>query len=180
MKTLIINGSANKNGECRKLIEMFNRGINAEVLDLAELNIAPCSDCGGCKNCGQCVINDDMGKIYPLVEEADFLVFASPLYFSSLTGLTLNFLSRFQKYYLGKNKALKPKKALLLMTGGGSTKTKNPAPYPLQLALRYINCELTEVISYINCDEKSFVFSEETKEKLNAFKEKYFKDITFL
>lgn len=180
MNTLIINGSAKKGGECEKLLKMFNKGINAEIIDVFSQNISPCTDCEGCKGTGICRINDNMQKIYPLIEAADLIVFASPIYFSSLTGIMLNFLSRFQKYYLGGKTCVKPKKALLLMTGGGSTQKKNPAEYPLRLALQYINCELKEVISYINCDRQSVVFSEETKVKLDKFKKECYGNVTFL
>ena len=43
-------------------------------------------------------VSDDMQDIYPYYEECDNIVPASPTWFSSLSGPTINIVSRFQTY----------------------------------------------------------------------------------
>ena len=85
-------------------------------------NIAPCVDCRACWKKVGCVINDDMNFLYS--DDFDGVVVASPIYISNLPGQMLNIASRFQAYYaaqhfLKKPLILKPKKAGLILVGGG-------------------------------------------------------------
>jgi multimeric flavodoxin WrbA len=43
---------------------------------------------------GCCVLQDDMGQFYPMLEEADVLVFASPVYWFNLGGQIKQFIDR--------------------------------------------------------------------------------------
>ncbi len=61
---------------------MEEKGNLAIKLNLRELNINPCRGCFQCmvKKGDPCVQKDDMKKIYEVFNEADAVVFASPLY----------------------------------------------------------------------------------------------------
>ncbi|MCD8159002.1 MAG: flavodoxin family protein [Clostridiales bacterium] len=123
MNIIIINGSVKKGGECKKLIEMFNEGVDAKIIPVFAENISPCTECSFCSKTGECVIKDNMRKYYSDIIDADLIVLASPVYFSSLTGVMLNFLSRFQVFFLNGDIIKKKKRAVLLLTGGGATKS---------------------------------------------------------
>jgi multimeric flavodoxin WrbA len=43
---------------------------------------------------GRCVLQDDMGQFYPMLEEADVLVFVSPVYWFNLGGQIKQFIDR--------------------------------------------------------------------------------------
>ena len=71
-------------------------GHTVTTADIARLNIGPCRACMGCRKNkdGRCVLQDDMGQFYPMLEEADVLVFASPVYWFNLCGQIKQFIDR--------------------------------------------------------------------------------------
>lgn len=91
-KILILNGSPRLHGNTTGLVDTFKqeaekKGHTVSVFNLQKMNIHPCLGCfGGGKNPDKpCVQDDDMQQIYPIYEEADILVLASPMYYWSVT-----------------------------------------------------------------------------------------------
>ena len=85
-------------------------------------NIAPCKDCRYCWHKKGCSIHDGMDEVYRLLEEADNVVLASPMYFHSITGKMKALIDRFQVYWAGHVRNDMPEKPLrkgaILMVGG--------------------------------------------------------------
>lgn len=71
-------------------------GHEATVVDIARLNIGPCRGCLACQKSksGRCVTQDDMNQFYPLLEEADAIIFVSPVYWFNLCGQIKQFIDR--------------------------------------------------------------------------------------
>ena len=125
-KVIILNGAARKNGDTAKLAEAFADGARAagnEVKSfyLDGMNIHSCK---GCLNAGKnskspCSQKDDMDKIYAEFEEADVVVFASPLYFWTVTGTLKTAADRLYAELECLGYGGFPKKSVLLMTAGG-------------------------------------------------------------
>ena len=91
-KILILNGSPRPNGNTVSLIEEFTRGAESAGntvtrFNLKEMDIRSCIGCfkGGKDPASPCVQKDDMSRIYPAYMEADIVVFASPMYYWSVT-----------------------------------------------------------------------------------------------
>ena len=92
-KIIILNGAARKNGNTAKLTAAFADGARAagnqvSIFDLDDMEIHSCK---GCLKAirdpkSPCSQKDDMERIYLAFEEADVVVFASPLYFWTITG----------------------------------------------------------------------------------------------
>lgn len=121
MNITVLNGSPRKNGNTARLVEAFARGAreaghNVSIADVARLDIHGCLACERCrtKHEGQCVQNDDMQQLYPLIKGTDMLVFASPVYYFSLTGQVQCALHR--TYALGRLGWVK-KTALIASSG---------------------------------------------------------------
>ncbi|HMK93989.1 MAG TPA: flavodoxin family protein [Candidatus Limnocylindrales bacterium] len=48
---------------------------------LYDVDIAPCMDCKACKHADyKCAVNDGMQRLYPKLDEADVIIFGTPLY----------------------------------------------------------------------------------------------------
>lgn len=78
-----------------------------------------CRGCGACQTGKGCVIEDDMQPAYPLFDECDLMVLASPLYFWTLSGQIKVF---FDRLYAKSTEDIYPKKdTYLLMTAGDNT-----------------------------------------------------------
>lgn len=127
MLTLILNGSPHLHGDTASLVSALKESLTGEV---AEINayrarISPCVDCRCCRRQAACPIEDDMQEVYSLIERADNVVIASPVYFSELTGKLLDMASRLQLYYSCRHFAgitipiKRPKRGAILLAGGG-------------------------------------------------------------
>lgn len=87
------------------------------------MSIHGCLDCGGCgrKQKGDphpCVQNDDMNAIYETFAECDVVVFASPVYWFTITGTLKTAVDRL--YAVQRNLGMEKckKKTVLLLTSG--------------------------------------------------------------
>ncbi|NLX47785.1 MAG: flavodoxin family protein [Euryarchaeota archaeon] len=85
-----LNGSPRRDGNSDTLLREALRGAQEQgarvtVFDLAFLNISPCKACEECFSNGDCVIRDDMDRVYAALEEADHVIVASPIYFSGMS-----------------------------------------------------------------------------------------------
>ena len=123
-KTLILNGSPRPDGNTATLIAELKKHLDGEVVELSAFrsNIAPCMDCRGCWETATCVVRDEMDVIYG--DDFDNFVIASPIYFGTLPGSVLSVMSRMQpwhvaKFFLDQPKALRQKKAGVILTAGG-------------------------------------------------------------
>ena len=104
MNILVLNGSPRKNGNTEIMADEFIRGAQEAGHTVAKFNvgsmdIAPCIACESCfKNDGVCFRKDDMQQIYPELEKADMVVFASPIYWFSLTAQIKAAIDRFYAF----------------------------------------------------------------------------------
>ena len=91
MKVLALAGSPHRPSNSEALMQAAIEGASetgeAEVhtFQVARMTISPCRACGGCSKTGECVIRDDMQRIYPLLRGAERLIIASPIFFGSVT-----------------------------------------------------------------------------------------------
>lgn len=127
MKTLIFNGSPRKSGDTVALLNELKAEVGGEFrqIDAYFCDIKPCIDCRFCWTHNGCSVKDKMQEIFSLIDEADNIVIASPIYFSELTGPLLGVLSRLQYFYVSRNfrgeAALTQRKrnGIIILTGGG-------------------------------------------------------------
>jgi len=107
MKVLGLFGSPRKGGNTEILLEEALKGAEGagavtERLHLTDFTITPCKECHGCDQTGQCVILDDMQKIYPKLLEADVIILASPIFFYGVTGWAKALVDRCQALWSKK------------------------------------------------------------------------------
>ena len=124
MKILVLNGSPRPNGNTSAMVEAFTEGAKenghqVDVVNVCQKKIAGCLACEYCheKDSGherQCVQQDDMQEVYPLLDAAEMIVLASPIYYHGFTGQLQCAINRI--YALDKPKNLK--KAALIMSSG--------------------------------------------------------------
>ena len=100
-KIIILNGSPRPKGNTVALIDEFTKGAESAGnivtrFNLKGMDIRPCIGCfkGGKDPASPCIQKDEMDKIYPAYMEADIVVFASPMYYWSWTGLTKTVFER--------------------------------------------------------------------------------------
>lgn len=121
MNILILNGSPRANGNTVAMVNAFAEGAGENghaitVVEVCKKKIAGCLACEYChtKSSGRCIQQDDMQEVYPVLEEAEMIVLASPVYYHSFTGQLQCAINRI--YALDKPGNLK-KAALILSSG---------------------------------------------------------------
>ncbi|WP_066823639.1 flavodoxin family protein [Clostridium tepidiprofundi] len=160
MKTLVLYASPHKDRNTGKLLDSFLKGYNKDVdiIDLYNLNIKPCVDCGYCKdNVGRCLIDDDMIDIYRKIENSDNIIIAAPMYFGMIPSVLKLVIDRSQMIWNKKNKfkikSISKKKGVLLFTAGAEW---NDMFFAMELICKYffntIGCEIVTRIYANNTD----------------------------
>ena len=96
---LIINSSPRKGGNSETLAAFFAKGAEeaghkVETVYLREKNYGFCKGCLACLKAGHCVIDDDAVEIAARMHDADVLVFATPVYYYSVSGQLKTMLDR--------------------------------------------------------------------------------------
>lgn len=87
-KVLIISGSPHAHGNTSIAIEEMKKifeeqGIETSVMQVGNKDIRGCIACGSCAKNGKCAFDDEVNKAAELLEKADGLVLASPVYYAS-------------------------------------------------------------------------------------------------
>ncbi len=187
MNVIAFNGSPRPGGNTEVLLNealkpLREAGHDLKVFDLNKMIIKPCQDCGGCLKTGVCIHRDDpMCGIYNAIREADRIVLASPIFFSSVSAQTKAMIDRCQsfwceKYLLKKEIPAGPhgRKGLLLLVGGmkkeGSQKC---AEETAKAFFRTVSVPEHKVLSYLGIDAKGDILKHPTalKEAYEAGKE---------
>ncbi|MBI9104512.1 MAG: flavodoxin family protein [Spirochaetales bacterium] len=103
MRILVFNGSARKMGFTEKMLNFFLAKIEGtvDIIHAYDLKISPCKDCRYCWHKRGCSEKDEMQEIYEKIDAADLIVFASPVYFHSITGPLKVLIDRLQVYWAG-------------------------------------------------------------------------------
>ncbi len=101
---LIITASLRPNSNSAALAAAFADGAEAagngvETVSLKGKTIGFCIGCLSCQKTQTCVIRDDAVALAEQVKDADVLVFASPVYYYSISGLLKTFLDRCNPLY---------------------------------------------------------------------------------
>ncbi|MBW2000298.1 MAG: flavodoxin family protein [Deltaproteobacteria bacterium] len=101
MKVLGIYGSPRKGGNSDQLLDRALDGARSQGAEITRiyvrnLNMEGCRECGGCDKTGKCIIQDDMQKAYPLLQEADVIILSSPIFFYGLSSQAKALIDRCQ------------------------------------------------------------------------------------
>ena len=126
---LVLTGSPGKGGNTDKLAEAFMAGAKqaghtTEKFATADQHIKGCIDCQTCFSKGRaCSIPDDFANLAPLLEKADMLVFATPMYWFSFPVQLKAAIDKLYSFLIGK-RPLKIKECALLVSGGVEDETK--------------------------------------------------------
>lgn len=165
MKVLVLFGGPRLNKNTDALVNAYLDGINKdeheiERVNIRDLKISPCTACYGCSRNGECVLHDDMDDMYTKMETADAVIFASPIFFNSITAISKMLIDRCQiywtkKFMLGARRGFTDKVGVLLLTGGPIHKDRSVpgASLILDLFFKSIDAKFKETILVDNTDE---------------------------
>lgn len=99
-KILIVQGGGRSKGNTAQLADAFRKGAedaghSVETVSLLKKEVKGCIGCNACRYGKPCIQKDSFNEMVPMIKEADLLVFASPLYFWTISSRIKAFLERF-------------------------------------------------------------------------------------
>ena len=99
---LIVLGGGRPKGNTAQLAEHFAQGAKdaghrVETVSLLMQEVKGCLGCNACRYGKPCVQKDAFEEIVPKIQAADLLVFASPVYFWTISARLKAFIERFYR-----------------------------------------------------------------------------------
>ncbi|MFH1480734.1 MAG: flavodoxin family protein [Pseudomonadota bacterium] len=124
MKVLGIYGSPRKKGNTDQLLDRVLEGAQTAGSEIQrvyarDLKMSGCIECGGCDKTGKCVVEDDMQSVYPLLEEANIIFLASPIFFYGVTAQVKGIIDRTQASWAKRMLQKKPEERKSFDSGQG-------------------------------------------------------------
>lgn len=112
-KIVVITGSPRKNGNSFAMTEAFikaaeKKGHTITRFDIATMNVGGCRACETCFKTGKaCSFNDDFNTIAPAIQEADAVVFSTPVYWYSMIDIRA-VIATYRRFKLKGKRDFKP------------------------------------------------------------------------
>jgi len=171
MKVLGLFGSPRRGGNTDLLLEEMLRGAQSreaeiEKIFLSEWDISGCRECRKCEIDGNCVIQDQMQKLYPKLLQADYIILASPIFFYGVTAQAKRMIDRCQalwarKYILKKTSMQEEsarRKGWFISVGGSrGEKVFQGAILTVRYFLDALNVEYVGELTFRKIDAKGAI-----------------------
>lgn len=162
MKVAGIAGSPRRGGNTDLLLDEFLSAIPAAGNSIERIIVPPSvRPCLGCDKClsGRCVQEDVMQDIYPVLDSADMIVLAAPVYFYGLPGHVKAMVDRAQlffnrKYVLRKESGRKKKGVFLSCGATGGARLFDGASLTVKYWFDALDCEYAGEALFRKVDAK--------------------------
>jgi multimeric flavodoxin WrbA len=147
MKILALIGSPRRGSNTDMLVDKFlegaeSSGHHSEKLYLYDFEILPCIDCRKCKRESfTCALRDGMQQIYAKLEDADLIIFGTPIYWYGPTAKMKLLIDRLRPYIASGR--LKGKKGMVIAPSEEGSVCCGPLMEMLRMSFYYLGMELT-------------------------------------
>ncbi len=160
-----IAGSPRRHGNSEQLLDAFlagaeGTGTRVHKLAAADLAIRPCQGCNACSLTGECVIRDQMRDAYDMIDAAQAIVVASPVFFATVPGVLKVLFDRMQPYWARTHVLKQPRPdrrpgALLLVRGGGDPYGFVAAEYAIKSVFAVLGIDVVGEVKVSEVDSPS-------------------------
>lgn len=151
MNIVTFIGSSRSDGNCEYLTDVVLDGVNHQKVYLKDLNIKPIEDLRHAEG-GFQLVDDDYDQIMEMILKSDILIFSTPIYWYSMTGLMKNMVDRFsqairdQRYPDFKDH-LKTVETFVVAVGGDNPRIKGlPLIQQFQYTFDFLNMRFTNYV----------------------------------
>lgn len=146
VKILALIGSPRKGGNTDILIDEIlqgakEEGCEVEKLRLYDHEILPCIDCRGCKK-GEhsCALKDGMQEIYEKLQDADIIVFGTPVYWYGPTAKMKLLIDRLRPFIASKR--LRSKRGIVVAPSEEGPGCCGPLMEMFRMSFDYLGMEM--------------------------------------
>jgi multimeric flavodoxin WrbA len=142
MKVLALIGSPRKGSNTDILVDQVlcaarARGNTSRKIYLYDHHISPCLDCRRCKkNDYVCALVDGMLEIYPKLEEADLIIFGTPIYWYGPTAQMKLLIDRLRPFI--SSGSLRGKMGVLVTPSEEGESCCGPITDMFRMSLNYL------------------------------------------
>ncbi len=124
MRAIVLHGSPRRGGNSDTLADHFIQGLRStgdiDVFDfvLNDMKIKPCQGCQYCMTSenNKCITDDGMREIYSVFADADFVVWATPMYWGYMTAQMKTALDRMEALAMDPEKYWVDKEFVAILT----------------------------------------------------------------
>lgn len=167
---LAIYGSPRQGGNSEVLLDKMLEGalthdVEVERIYVSKLNINPCRECHGCDEDGRCVVADDMDTVYPKLMSADYLIFASPIFFYNVPSQAKALIDRTQAKWVEKYILKKPGRVentrpgfFILVAGTKGEKIFTGAEFTMKYFFDAVDFHIAGKLEFRGIDAKGEIF----------------------
>ncbi|RPJ96368.1 flavodoxin family protein [Rummeliibacillus sp. TYF005] len=151
MKITVLVGSSRKGGNSELLTDLVVQDIEHEKVYIKDLNILPIEDLRHTKQ-GFETVNDDYDQLIEVIEKSDVVIFATPIYWYSMSGIMKNMIDRLSQAirderYPNLKEHLKTIRTIVVAVGGDEPRIKGmPLIQQFQYIFEFLNMPF---LSYI-------------------------------
>ncbi len=108
-KIVVVTSSPRKGGNSEVLARKFADGAIAagnevKFIVVRDIGLKFCTGCLYCNSHDKCILDDGMNGLYEYFQNADVLVFATPVYYYAVCGQLKTLLDRLNPLYVRENK----------------------------------------------------------------------------
>jgi len=133
MEATLISGSPRENGNTLKVLHeiqrgLYDKGFNARLYVLSELDIKYCKGDKSCYQSGLCVHDDDVCEIVKEIFDSQLVIIASPSYWGDVTAQMKTFIDRCTPYCNdnpARKKATASPKGIAVAVRAGNNRKEN-------------------------------------------------------
>lgn len=162
-KIVAVLGSPRRNGSSETLLNQSLEILQpvaekTTLIRLSALNINPCTECGSCYVTGDCIIRDAMTPLYHQILDADVILVATPIFFSTVPAQLKVFIDRFQsiwakKFLLKKKVRSREAKLIAVVTGAREKEEELSCTLrPLKALAATIDADYAGEIAYLDVE----------------------------
>lgn len=167
-KVVIISSSPRSNGNSETLAKAFQKGVQdagheVAFICLRDYDLKYCIGCYSCAKTGKCFQEDGMNEISEKLVAADVIVFATPVYFYSMSGQLKVFIDRLVPSYQN----IKADIYMIATQYDGDKKIMDLTFEAIRGATKYC---------FSHCEEKGLIYGTELWEKNDASARKDYLD----
>jgi multimeric flavodoxin WrbA len=170
LKVLGISASPRREGNSDLLLRQAlsgaeQAGSRVEYLRLCDYRIEGCRECYNCSATGYCSTKDDYQPILEKMLEADRLIFATPVFFMTVSAQAKLLIDRGQCLWVRQTRLHRPlfepkrdRRGLLIAVGGSrSRKQFDCVRQPVQSCFKYLEVDYLGSLCLNQVDEKGAI-----------------------
>ena len=169
---LLIGGSPRRRGNSEHLLDACVRGVEAEggrtvSLLVADAGIEPCRGCNACSKTGECILDDPMCDVYPMLDSADAIVICTPVFFATVPAVLKALYDRCQPYWarrhvLDMERGPQRPGALVVVRGGGDPFGSEATIVPSRSVFGVLGVDCIDVLDVEGPDDRDDVLADES------------------